>query len=487
MAHVAATRARAAAVPASQRRATRARRRAAPRASAAAPSAADKAPAAGASGAERDTLAPIAVKAASTGEDVKLGDVIPAEAGSRTIVCLMTQFGDFDSFEQAQWMVDELPALDAAGVRVVAVGIGSVSAAKAFAAKTNFPIERLYADETAAAVSALGCAPGWGREGGPGAWAANLPFVNGFVKLIVMCAGIGSPGTLKEVIRGYTGDRDADQVFNTGSNVDLPWKDLFKLSGGGGFQRPFELATLRLNNMIDILGDWEALAPADSDLLVQRGASLVLDGPDVLYRHDDQGILGYAPASRLARKALAEDPREFDAKAVCKEAGATRKVDSEDVYAAIAKLEKSKDKEVTLEGLNGRWKLQWTTGTAKVSDQINRRGDGSYFPVTAVQSFDASSMRIRNGIYAGPIKFFFDGPFKFNGKLLEFTFNKVSLALGPLGPWSYDIDAGDWEAKKGKNPFFKIVHADGDVIAARGRGGGLALWKRVGEPEVATE
>ena len=150
---------------------------------------------------------------------------------------------------------------------------------------------------------------------------------------------------------------------------------------------------------------------------------------------------------------------------------------------------------------------QWRT---QVSANVNRKGDGSYFPVRAEQSFDASSMRIRNGIYAGPISFFFDGPFKWDDqrRLLEFTFTRVSLSLGPFGPWSREVSVSDWEATKaaeekatdgqGKitstksstrktNPFFKIVLADGDVVAARGRGGGLALWQRIGEPEVAKE
>ena len=43
-----------------------------------------------------------------------------------------------------------------------------------------------------------------------------------------------------------------------------------KLTLGDGYLRPFELATLRLNNMIQILGNWEALAPTGSELLVQR-------------------------------------------------------------------------------------------------------------------------------------------------------------------------------------------------------------------------
>ena len=47
---------------------------------------------------------------------------------------------------------------------------------------------------------------------------------------------------------------------------------------GKGYQRPFELATLRLLNMATVLGNWEALSPADSDMLVQRGGVLVFDG-----------------------------------------------------------------------------------------------------------------------------------------------------------------------------------------------------------------
>ena len=36
------------------------------------------------------------------------------------------------------------------------------------------------------------------------------------------------------------------------------------------------------------------------------------------------------------------------------------------------------------------------------------------------------------------------------------------------------------EGKKvGSNPFFTFVHVDDNVCAARGRGGGLALWSKI--------
>ena len=46
------------------------------------------------------------------------------------------------------------------------------------------------------------------------------------------------------------------------------------------------------------------------------------------------------------------------------------------------------------------------------------------------------------------------------------------------------IEKADAKATKpGANPFFKFVFADDRCIAARGRGGGLALWAREGDPE----
>lgn len=416
--------------------------------------------------------------------------------------------------------MDDIPALDAAGVTLVAVGIGSVDAAKEFATRTNFPLDRLYADDTAAAYDALGFSPGFGRSGGAFGWVGDkLPFVNGYAKLIVMCAGIGSPGTLAAVLGGYFGSKYNDPVFKEGSNYDNPTiRKLMDVTLGKGYQRPFELATLRLKNMIEILNHWEAIAPADDELLVQRGGSLVFQDGVTAFRHDDAGILGYCPEERLVRKALSDDPAAApDPVETIHEAAAKRSAYVDDVYASISALEKAKkgDKRVRGAELNGKWRLVYTSGTKKVAANLNRAGfGGSYFPLPAVQSFDVESGRIRNGIYLGPVKFFFDGPFVWREKLnmLEFTFTRVSLGLGPLGPWSVDIDDGKWDgvkaaeqavsegqgmvekgsgprgggdksAKPGANPFFKFVHTDDLCIAARGRGGGLALWAREGEPE----
>jgi len=458
----------------------------------------------------------VQLKRAADGEAVDAASVVPATG--RVLVPFLTQFADFDSWELAQKLVDDLPRLEEAGVAVVAVGIGSVASARAFCDKTNFPIDKLYADETGSAYAALQFAPGFGREGGAFGWLeSKAPFVNGYAKLLVMCAGIGSPGTLAAVFGGYLGNKNADPIFKEGSNYDNAFiRTAMDATLGKGYQRPFELATLRLTNMTTILNEWDSLAPADDAMLVQRGGSFVFENGREAFRHDDAGILGYCPVERLVEKALSAEPgAPPDPVRTIHAAAKDRSAFVDDVYASISALEKRKpargETRVNGSDLNGKWRLVYTSGTKKVKANLNKAGfGGSYFPVPAIQSFDVSNERIRNGVYLGPIEFFFDGPFVWreNLSMLEFTFTKVSLKLGKLGPWSVDIDDGKWEevkaaeqaasegggkiekadakkkaAKPGANPFFKFVFADDKCIAARGRGGGLALWAREGEPE----
>ena len=148
-----------------------------------------------------------------------------------------------------------------------------------------------------------------------------------------------------------------------------------------------------------------------------------------------------------------------------------------------------RDRNVRRPGLSdveGKWRLVWTTGEG------GKKGDGMYFPVKAEQSFCSNTKKLRNGIYAGPLSFYFDGPLRYSDKrsILEFTFDTVSLALGPLGPLAFDAGGPEWdpaaEAPTAKGPFFRFLHADDACLVARGRSGGLALWQRVSsEPTVA--
>lgn len=104
---------------------------------------------------------------------------------------------------------------------------------------------------------------------------------------------------------------------------------------------------------------------------------------------------------------------------------------------------------------------------------------GSYFPITAAQRWDASTGTIENGIFLGLIAALtFSGPYEYKGKKLSFDFDKLKLKLGP---WKFDFgikeEIKDYKAGKA-DPFFIVFYVDEDIVCARGRGGGVAFWKR---------
>ncbi|MCT0214386.1 AhpC/TSA family protein [Synechococcus sp. CS-1324] len=219
--------------------------------------------------------------------------------GRRRLVLLFPQLGDFDSIEYAQALVAAWPQLEAAGIAVLAIGIGDEAGRQRFCAFTGFPSERLQVDAEPQLHRALGLYEGLRQIGGP--WP----------NLLMMCAGIGSPGTLAEVLRGYTGDRSAPQRIADDETIEagpLPpiQGSFFAKAGGTGFQRPFELATVRLRNMSEVLGHWRTYVPRD-DFLTQRGGTFLLEADDtLLYCYRDRGILGFSET--MARPLSFLDP-----------------------------------------------------------------------------------------------------------------------------------------------------------------------------------
>ncbi|MEO0406293.1 MAG: peroxiredoxin-like family protein [Cyanobacteria bacterium P01_A01_bin.135] len=225
------------------------------------------------------------------------GAMVPVLNSSRTarqLVLLLPQLGDFDSLEYAWWLQRERDRLQASQISVRAVGIGDRSSGERFCQYVGFPAEQLLVDPEAALHRELGLYEGLsvslpGLKPGQEAW----------LNLMLMCAGIASPGTFKEVFRGYRGDRRAPQLIADGETIHArplpPFKgDFFKLAGGRGFQRPFELATLRLRNMVEVLGHWSTYVP-DAAYLTQRGGTFLFDADGkLLYEHRDPGILGFA-------------------------------------------------------------------------------------------------------------------------------------------------------------------------------------------------
>lgn len=160
----------------------------------------------------------------------------------------------------------------------------------------------------------------------------------------------------------------------------------------------------------------------------------------------------------------------------------TRETPAEEVFEAIRTLEKAKNRlgESGFEPLlTGDWRLIYTTGTKKTEDDIGRV---NYVPITAVQRFDMEKRFIRNGVYLGPISIEFEGALRWieERRRLEFDFEDLKFCgiSVPLPDWLRSQAGMKSETPYKKQPAFEFVAVDERVAAARGAGGGVALWLR---------
>ena len=216
------------------------------------------------------------------------------EPAAKQLILVWPQLGDFDSLEYAWWLQREKERLQVQNITIRAVGIGDRASGQKFCDYTGFPADCLFVDPTAELHRQLNLYSGLSLK------VPNLSTAqNAWINLMLMCAGIGSPGTLAEVFRGYRGDRQAPQLIAEEEVVQAkplpPFKgSFFKLAGGKGFQRPFELATLRLRNMTEVLSNWKTYVP-DAAYITQRGGTFLFNPQgELLYEHRDRGILGFA-------------------------------------------------------------------------------------------------------------------------------------------------------------------------------------------------
>jgi len=166
------------------------------------------------------------------------------------------------------------------------------------------------------------------------------------------------------------------------------------------------------------------------------------------------------------------------------------------IVEALLQAEKAtKQQRLTypLAGLVGQWRLCFTTGTRKVQRGGIVLGKGFYLPrfIPAVIEFQAlpplnTPLTITNQIQVLGWTLKFIGPARYmlNQHLLAFDFTNIQVKLGNLTLYAGAVRGGTTKLATfektpiAKLPFFSFFLVADDFIAARGRGGGLALWVR---------
>ena len=205
----------------------------------------------------------------------------------KTLIVLLGSFADFDSFEYAQQLSAQSKRLENDSVDLILIGIGSEKSKESFCEFNKIDIKNVFAVSNADLHKKLNMNEGF---------VSKMPAI---LNLLIMCMGINSRGTIKEVLRGYFGDKNAKNLYASDDDIYLgPFfllkGKIFDVFSAKHNLRPFELATRRLINMIEILSNWNTYVP-DSKYLTQRGATILLNEKGkILYEFISDSLLGYA-------------------------------------------------------------------------------------------------------------------------------------------------------------------------------------------------
>ncbi|KAL3813704.1 hypothetical protein ACJIZ3_014972 [Penstemon smallii] len=108
-----------------------------------------------------DVLGEISIFTA-TGEAVKFNELWDQKEGI-AVVALLRHFGCFCSWELAESLKESKERFDSAGVKLIAVGVGTPDKAQLLAQRLPFPLDSLYADPDRKAYDVLGLYYGFRR------------------------------------------------------------------------------------------------------------------------------------------------------------------------------------------------------------------------------------------------------------------------------------------------------------------------------------
>ncbi|MEM9510200.1 MAG: hypothetical protein AAGA16_21365 [Cyanobacteria bacterium P01_E01_bin.35] len=172
--------------------------------------------------------------------------------------------------------------------------------------------------------------------------------------------------------------------------------------------------------------------------------------------------------------------------------------DASEVVTSLLELEKCSRKAKTdysLSDLLGCWSLRFITGTKKTRKRAGIvLGAGKFIPqwlkiqitYESAQQSTPNAGRVKNSVALSFLKLSLSGPVKFvpDKKILAFDF--TSLELTVLGVKLYsgylrrglEAEANFHDQGLKDQAFFRYFLIKDNLIAARGRGGGLALWSR---------
>mmetsp|Transcript_27489 Transcript_27489/g.64444 ORF Transcript_27489/g.64444 Transcript_27489/m.64444 type:complete len:414 (+) Transcript_27489:472-1713(+) len=266
------------------------------------------------------------------------------------LVIVMPQLGDFDSAEYAELLSNVKEDLRRAKITLRIIGIGDVDSAKRFAEFSGLDLESIRVDPSGELHRSLNLhkGPNWDVPSFvPESfldWFSDYVGVTNkaqrdsraifrsWLNYMAMCAGIASPDTLPEILRGYIGDKNSPERLRSDERVTVggttsgdkdednsdpfiaitgttdvklgPFQYQQAWKNESGYQRPLELATVRLRIMVEVLSNFNEYVP-DQRHLDLRGATYLFQQADetngnkndsmkLVYQHIDTGVLSYS-------------------------------------------------------------------------------------------------------------------------------------------------------------------------------------------------
>lgn len=261
----------------------------------------------------------------STGANVDLSNFLSDKAGSGyNMLVVGTYAADFNAIEYAQRLRYYLPKLQEAGVGKVGFLLNcDADAAKALCEYTDLPMTSpvdILIDPLGEVGRQFGVGRGW-KPDDEELFGVFTKEVSPYIKLFGMLWGLGAWATLPAVIGGYLGNpftpqpwiedalavgqkkgRWPDTALELDEEGNVAVNKFSELPVVGDWpRRPLELATLRLQNMVDIsIKNWEELAPnrdaLDAGVLTQLGGLVIVDpsNDNVVCEWKDPGICAVA-------------------------------------------------------------------------------------------------------------------------------------------------------------------------------------------------